>query len=107
MLSILTLRIMTFSNIDTQNNDVQHEVTCVINCDTQHDNTVYRVSLCWVPHLINCYAECRYVECRYAECHFVVCCYTECCYCECCYGECRILFIVILSVFMLSDVGPG
>jgi hypothetical protein len=91
---LCTIKLFT-AVIDIQHNDIQHN-------DTQHKGIISihakwlpawwhssfgitlplcRMSLCWVSHFINCYAECHYAEYHYAECR-----YTECHYAGCCYA---------------------
>ncbi len=70
---------------DIQHNDIQHNGLIF---DTQHNCTISRVLLCWVPfcwvtRLFRCYDECHYAECRYAECHYAECRYAECRCAEC------------------------
>jgi hypothetical protein len=80
-----------------------------------------------------CCAKCRYAKCHYAECHYskyryaecrcaefrkvIYCCagchYAECRYSKYCCAECRyaefrkVSFFVVLSVVMLSVMGPN
>jgi len=50
-------------------------------------------------HELALYAECHYGECFFAEWH-----YAECLFAEWRYVECRVLFAVMLSVFMLNVI---
>ncbi len=79
--SIMTFSITTFSlkglfatfNInDTQHNVTQHNATqrmglfSTISINDTEDNKTFPsslISLCWLSHLIKCYAECHYDEC--------------------------------------------
>jgi hypothetical protein len=82
-------------HIDIRHTDIQHtDIWHNGVCHTQHDwhlakmtlniTALSWVSLCSVPCLIYCYAECHYAVCRYAECH-----YAECHYAECQYADSR------------------
>jgi len=61
-LSVMTLRIKTLSK---KGLFATVRITTFSINDTQHNSTL--VSLYWMSHFIQCYAECRYAECRGAS----------------------------------------
>jgi len=49
----------------TQHDDIQHKV---LICDSQHNDTLYRVPFMLSVVIYLFYAECNHAECHYAEC---------------------------------------